>query len=140
MKNNLKILIGLVTITFILNLVWENLQMTLYTGYAPHILWGINCLVATLGDILIVLVMYAVVAIKSGKFNWAKNYKRADIFLFLGLGVLIAIFFEKYALATNRYEYSSSMPVIPLIKVGLIPVLQMLILPIVSIEIIKKFN
>lgn len=137
MKKNLLILFWLVIITFVLNLLWENLQMPLYTGYISHVIWGISCVQASLGDILIVLAMFIPVAIFRNKFDWFKNYTKIDLIIFLGIGLLIAIGFEKFALATNRWQYSSLMPIIPLVNVGLSPILQMLFLPFVTLKIIN---
>jgi len=140
MKKNLLILIYLVAVTFILNLIWENLQMPLYTSYVWHAIWGINCVKASLGDILIVLLMYIPIAVYKNKFAWFKNYTKTDIIIFLGIGLLIAIGFEKFALATNRWQYSSFMPIIPFINVGLSPILQMLILPFVTLKIVNTIT
>lgn len=140
MKKNFLTLINLVVITFILNLIWENLQMPLYTGYAWHAIWGINCVKASLGDIRIVLVMYISVAVFRNKFDWFRNYSKVDIFLFLVIGLFISIGFEKFALVTNRWQYSDLMPIIPFIYVGLVPVLQMLILPFLTLKIINSIK
>ena len=140
MKKNLLILIWLVVITFILNLIWENLQMPLYTGYISYVIWGISCIKASLGDILIVLAMFIPVVIFRNKFDWFKNYTKLDLIIFLCVGLLISIGFEKFALATNRWQYSSLMPIIPLVNVGLSPVLQMMLLPFVTLKIINTIT
>lgn len=137
MKKNLIIFIGIVILSFILNLFWENIQMSLYTGYRETSLFGINCLLATFGDIIIIFALYSFVALKNKNFAWFTNASKIDYLLLSGLGVLIAILIEKFALATNRWGYAETMPIIPIVDVGVAPVLQMLLLPVITVAVIK---
>lgn len=51
------------------------------------------------------------------------------------VGVVIAVLIERHALATGRWAYTDWMPVLPVLDVGLVPVLQMLIVPAVVFRV-----
>jgi hypothetical protein len=48
------------------------------------------------------------------------------------VGALGAVGLEWYALASGRWSYNERMPIVPLVNVGLWPVLQMTLLPSLS--------
>ncbi len=45
------------------------------------------------------------------------------------LGAAVAVAVEWWALATERWQYAGAMPIVPFLQVGLLPVLQMTIIP-----------
>ncbi len=55
--------------------------------------------------------------------------------LIIVIGVIIAIFNEWYGLSTGRWVYNSFMPILPIIKIGLTPTLQLGILGYFSFKI-----
>ena len=58
---------------------------------------------------------------------------------FVGLGILITIVFEFLAAKVwGRWSYSEMMPVIPLLKVGLLPLLQWVVLPPLAIWFVHR--
>ncbi|MGE3509042.1 MAG: hypothetical protein AB7N65_09190 [Vicinamibacterales bacterium] len=50
------------------------------------------------------------------------------------LGVTTAIVVERVALAGGRWTYNSLMPIIPIVHVGLWPVAQMAVLPVITLS------
>ncbi len=82
---------------------------------------------AALFDALVITVLYIVF---SG---------RAKIWLPVVVALLFAIALELFALHTGRWEYNNLMPIIPVINVGLTPVLQLptLLLVVFKIEQMK---
>lgn len=61
--------------------------------------------------------------------------------LIIIIGVIIAILNEWYGLGTGRWMYNSFMPILPIINVGLTPVLQLGILGYVSFRLMgSKFQ
>lgn len=51
---------------------------------------------------------------------------------FLGLaiiGFIVAVVIEQHALLTGKWSYALAMPIVPILKVVLAPVLQMTLLP-----------
>jgi hypothetical protein len=71
---------------------------------------------------------------------WIAKMSRTDVALVIILGVLVAVGVEKWALNTLRWEYASTMPLIPYIKVGLLPILQMTILPWATFRLVRKYT
>lgn len=124
--------------SLVLNLAWENLQAPLYQGYSNFWQHFPICSIASLGDVLIILVLYFVLAIVNRDILWISKMNRADVVVLIALGVLVAIGIEKWALATLRWQYSSAMPLIPYVKVGLLPVLQMGLLPLITYYVGKR--
>lgn len=125
--------------SLLLNFVWENLQAPLYQGYSNFWQHLPICSVASFGDVLIILVLYFVLATVNRDMFWIAKMSRVDIVLVITLGALIAVGVEKWALGTARWEYVSTMPLIPYVNVGLLPILQMIILPWTTYRLVRKY-
>lgn len=125
MKNKI---IALTIISFLLHLVWENAQAPLYGGYTSFTQHFFICLMGTFGDVLITLMVFIfIVVIKKDAF-WIAKQNGGDYIASAFLGLLIAIGIEQNALLLEKWVYSSVMPLLPYLQVGLTPVLQMVIL------------
>lgn len=133
-----KTLLIIAGISLLLNFVWENLQAPLYQGYSNFWQHLLICSIASLGDVLIILVLYFVLATINRDLLWITKMRRSDIVMVMILGILIAVGIEKWALATGRWQYGSAMPLIPDVEVGLLPILQMAILPLLTFYIAKR--
>ena len=95
------------------------------------------CLIASFGDALMILIIFYVVALLAKDFNWILNLNPLKIFLSLIVGIIIGVLVEQFALTFNMWDYSSLMPIIPWGKIGISPILQMLILPLVVFKLTK---
>lgn len=117
-------------IAFALNYVWEIAQAPLYAGTGD---WGnawLHCLVASLGDGILVSIIYAVGSVAFRCSNWYLHPTGRAYGLMLASGFCIGVAVEWAAiLVLNRWAYASSMPLIPGLGLGLVPVLQMLLVP-----------
>ncbi len=114
----------------VFNYAWELAQSPLYVGMGSwdQVWW--HCFVASLGDGLLVLLIFSA--------GWA-IWQRQDWFaqpgvagytvmLLVGLGIGIGV--EWIAVhIVGRWAYTERMPLVPGLGVGLLPILQMLILP-----------
>ena len=87
------------------------------------------CFRASLGDGLITLVIWIIGYFFYRSRSWFFPLKPAKVLILLVAGAAIAIAIEVYALATNRWEYSRYMPVLPLLGVGIAPFVQLIALP-----------
>jgi hypothetical protein len=123
---------------FLMHWVWENAQMPLFeSGDAS--LWDTfaMCLLATAtGDMLFMLTLYLTVAVIHKNFWWLSDrtvYSHPATWIVPSIiGVLLAVSFELWAVhAVERWEYSS-MPLVPVIHVGVPPVLQMMVIPLAA--------
>ncbi len=124
--------------SFLMHLIWENAQMPLYEA-GDASLWDNfkMCLFATAtGDMLFTLRLYLTVAVIHKNLWWSNDRAAylhpATWIVPVLLGTLLAVSFELWAVhAVQRWQYSS-MPVIPVIRVGVTPVLQMIFIPLVA--------
>ncbi len=118
-----------------LNFVWEMAHMPLYENMPfDELSSWLLCLRASLGDGIIVLTIWASGFLLYRERHWLKP--RADrILVLLACGAAIAILIEIHAIRTTRWAYSSYMPIVPGVEVGLSPLVQMLLLPFVSIAL-----
>ena len=88
-----------------------------------------RCFVASLGDGVIVLSIVAIGWLLFQRGDWIVRPGVPGYALMATVGIAIAVLIERYALATARWAYTEQMPMLPLVHVGLVPVLQMVILP-----------
>jgi hypothetical protein len=123
---------------FLLNLIWEIVQLPLYEGftdYKDHF-WG--CFVASIVDAVTVLLLYFLFAFLNGGFNWIKHLNWQTAALLILVGGAIAVGFEHWAFALEQWGYTNRMPVVPVINTGLSPLLQLMILPLMTYLISYK--
>lgn len=123
----------------LVNYAWELLQLPLYQNLGPV---GDNmghCFAAALGDgVLVVLIaLFGWMMLRDR--NWYLEPGVRGYFVMLITGAVIAVTVEKIALALGRWAYSSAMPVLPVVNVGLTPLLQMIILPPLIFMAFRKF-
>ncbi len=114
---------------------WELLQIPLFAGstggFWAHV-W--TCLVATAtGDLLFMLAIYACVAISLRDAAWVaspRSYRHPATWVLPNVvGPLLAVTFELWAVhVDHRYEYGA-MPIVPVLRVGWTPILQMIVIP-----------
>lgn len=122
---------ALALFAFLLNFVWEILQAPFYRGMADGAHWAAvrTCTLATAGDVVILLVAYAVVAAATRDRWWlAAPPKAARVAGFLAAGVAVTVALEALNVyGLERWAYGPPMPV--MFGIGLTPVLQWLVLP-----------
>ena len=127
-------------IVLVVNLLWEMGQSFLY---APHYQGLYEFIIvhvrASLGDVVIVGIGYLFGAMIFRDVQWVMQ-RNMWIFLYcVFVGCALAVLVEKLALAQGRWVYNSAMPLIPVAHVGLLPVMQMIILPIGMIFLARVF-
>ena len=111
------------------NFVWEMGQSPLFVPMGGWVSGSWRCFVASLGDGAIVLAIAAAGRIFFRRVDWFVRPGVAG-YVFMGtLGIMVAIAIETGARAMGRWSYTDRMPLIPVVHVGLVPVLQMLVLP-----------
>ncbi|MGV8900438.1 MAG: hypothetical protein ACOH2B_14545 [Burkholderiaceae bacterium] len=117
-------------ISVALNYAWEITQAPLYADMQDwgNVWW--HCFVASLGDGILVLIIYAVGWAAFRRSDWYLHPSGQTYGLMLAIGLCIGFGVEWVAVyVLNRWAYTTSMPLIPGLDVGLVPVLQMLLLP-----------
>ena len=125
---------------FLLNFVWEFWQVPFFEGMptAPH--WEAIkfCTRATFGDAAIALVAFwAVAAVRSRAWMLRPRAKEVWAFTLLGVGITIAaewLFTEVW----DRWSYAELMPILPVLGTGLMPVLQWILLPPLTVWFVHR--
>jgi hypothetical protein len=117
--------------SFVLNEIWEMAQMSAYveTSGRPWASTLEFCTRATVGDVGIVLGIYATGALATGDLGWGLR-GTWNIYVTVAVqGLACAALVEHAALAAGRWSYTEHMPVVPWFDAGLWPLLQMTLLP-----------
>jgi hypothetical protein len=117
---------------FLLSFPWEILQSPFFQGMtaARHGDAVRICTLATLGDVGLMLINFWIVAWVGGGRRWPLQPTVARVASFTGLGLAVTILCEILATQVwHRWSYSDLMPTIPVLKVGLIPLLMWGVLP-----------
>ena len=112
-----------------LNYLWELGQSPLYAGMERFGLALWHCFVASLGDGLLVLLIFAVGRLAFGRGDWYERPGARGRLLTLAAGLVVGVGVEWAALRFGYWEYGAAMPYVPLTRVGAAPVAQMLLLP-----------
>ena len=128
--------------SFILNEVWELVQMPLYEQPIYKIGHIAFCTLAALADMIMVLLLYVCFGFiyKNPFWIWQSNWFKICIVMLTGAAG--AVLSEKRHLIIGSWAYDQSMPIVPFVNVGLSPVLQFFLLPVsiyfLSFYIISK--
>lgn len=129
--------------SYLVNLLWEVLHSVLYdwklaplrnsvSFYVPTILR------ATLGDAVIVMSLFIVVALWRGGFSWIRFTRRADIIFLVVTGLAFAVAIEERAMVYHSWVYTSSMPLV--FGIGLTPLVQLAATSLTTLWIVKRWN
>lgn len=119
------------TLAFIFNFAWEVIQMPLYKD-APFTINHIAfCALASIADAIMVLLIYFLFAVIYQNNLWVEDFTWPRILILILCGAIGAIIAETRHVSAGNWAYDSSMPIIPIIEVGLSPVLQFTLLPLI---------
>ena len=123
-------LAALFVISALVNLPWEVAQMPLYAEEGSWLEFVLHCLIPSLGDGFIVILIFCVGWVARGRSDWTDQPNWPAYALMLMTGFSIAVMIEWLGFyVLKRWGYTASMPLLPVLGIGVVPVLQMLILP-----------
>ena len=124
-------LITVFIVAVLLNYLWELGQARLYLGmeeYNVGVFW--HCFVASLGDGIMVLLIMAAGWIILQKPVWFVRPGIPGYLVMITSGLVLAVVVELVAVhGLGRWVYAEKMPMIPGLGIGVVPIVQMLILP-----------
>jgi len=132
--------LNIAVFSFLLNFVWEVLQTPFFVDISDEIntiIWyRFHC---TLLDVVISLGCFWLVALISRSRTWFLNPTKVKLLLFVVFGVSYTIFSEIKNVSLNKWwGYSDLMPVIPYIEVGLVPLIQWVIVPLLLVSVVRR--
>jgi len=123
--------IGLCSLSFFLNFLWEVMQTYFYTMKGEPfntMLYGwIHC---TLGDVILTMLSFWIVSLISRDRKWPLHLSPSNFIAFIMIGLVATVVSERVNVHIFKaWAHNESMPLIPGIKVGLTPFLQWMIVP-----------
>lgn len=133
--------INVALFAFLLNFVWEFGQVPFYRDLPSQGHWASIklCGRATLGDAVIAVVAFWVVAALVASRWWITAPSAVHVACFVGVGLAISTALEWMAIHVQaRWAYGTSMPMVPVLRVGLAPVLQWVIVPPLVVWFVKR--
>lgn len=119
------------------NLLWEIAQLPLYTiwekGTASETAFAV--LHCTGGDVLIALACLVGALTLFGRASWPTEGAGTVAAVAVALGVAYTVYSEWWnVVMRGSWTYSNLMPVIPVLGVGLSPLLQWLVIPVLGLR------
>jgi len=110
------ILIKIFILSLLFNIIWEFLHAKLYLHYKGGLITNRVLLRASFVDALFITAMSI--------FFVNFSYLSSHLWWAIIFGFIASWLLEKYALKNNRWKYKDSMPIIPILKTGLTPTVQ----------------
>ena len=116
---------------FLLHFVWEMWQIPFYIEMkeASHAGGVLFCSLATAGDAVIAVACFWIISLSKKNRTWIQYLSIKEIGWFILLSIGATIILEKINVEMlGRWEYSSAMPLLPFLNVGMVPIIQWIIL------------
>lgn len=123
--------------TAVLDLAWETAQLPLYTIWttgtlAERTFAVVHC---TGGDVLIASVTLLAARMLVGTSQWPAKPSDGTALTTVGLGLVYTVFSEWLNTEIKgSWTYSELMPIVPLIGIGLSPLLQWIVVPVLALR------
>jgi hypothetical protein len=126
-------------IALALNYAWEMLQMSAYgrLSQSQARVW-LFCGMAAAADALYTGLLYWLGARVTHEENWIArlSWRRASVVAVLG--IISAVSAEWLALSLGVWRYGAEMVIVPILRVGLLPILQLAFLPLVTFWLVGR--
>lgn len=139
-RQGIPIIVFVLLVNLFLHTAWEMWQIPFFKGMseARHGDAVLACTQAAFGDALIALFAFVFSALTFRKMDWFLMPSKKPLFVYLSVGLIVTIIFEFLATEIwNRWAYNSRMPTLPFIGTGLTPLLQWIVIPLVSLVTVK---
>jgi len=127
-------------VTTAAHLAWETAHVPLYTiwseGTGQEIaLAVVHC---TAGDLAIAACSLFASLILFGNRAWPRRHFTRVAIAALVLGVLHTTYSERANVTRGAWAYADAMPLVPLLGIGLSPLLQWLVVPGIGFEVVRR--
>ena len=118
-------------LAFLFNLIWELIQIPLYKNGSYSLEHIAFCALASIADAILVMLLFFGSAVIFKNLFWIQDKKWQQIIIVILIGGIGTVLGEMRHLSIGSWAYADVMPIIPIVNVGLSPILQFMILPIV---------
>ena len=124
-----------------INYVWEMAQMPFYEEmlFSDPQAWLV-CFRAGLGDALFTIAVYFGGRLLFRRWDWPQRLTLSKVIYLFFAGIVAAIVTEIAALEAGRWAYTHLMPLLPVVGVGLVPMVQLAVLPWVSYKLALRLS
>ena len=127
-------------VTTTAHLAWETAHVPLYTiwseGTGQEIAFAVvHC---TVGDLAIAASSLVASLILAGSSAWPRHSFARVAGAALVLGVIYTAYSERVNVARGAWAYADAMPVVPLLGIGLSPLLQWLGVPALAFAMVRR--
>lgn len=125
----------------LLNFVWEIWQAPLFLNMdrLTHFEMTVHCMRAALGDVIILLAAFWMVALIATSRRWIFHPKPIQVTFFIVVGTVITFVFEAIAIhVLDRWQYAPAMPTLPILGTGITPILQWLVIPSLIVFMMRR--
>ena len=118
--------------------------MSFYSGMGMGQIGDYNLFLKThwlvsLKDAVMVLVLYVIVALILRNWHWGRHFTKKRLGALFILGFLWSVGIEYYHVNVHHdWTYAANMPLLPLLGVGLWPVLQMILVPVAAVWLTRR--
>lgn len=123
------------------NYFWEMAQGFLFVGmdWTSASTW-VHCFIASLGDGVLTWIIFAVGWVTFKRSDWFvyPRSRHCSVMLVVGLGLGVVVEWVAVRLI-SRWAYTDQMPLIPGLAIGLVPVIQMVVLPPVIFSVVAAW-
>ena len=120
------------------NFPWEMAQAYLYAPMGDWVTATMRCFRAAIVDGAIVVGMALAGTAVFKRRDWFLLLSTARILFIISAGASVAVLIERLALGTGRWDYNQLMPLIPRTDIGLVPVVQMMVLPLIIFRFVAR--
>lgn len=131
-------LVGIIIISFLLNSIWELAHSPLYQMYQYDFQHVSICILASLADTVMVLMLIFLFGLAFKNVFWVNHLTKGRIIVLALVGAIGATIGEMWHTSKGDWTYADYMPLIPWLGVGISPVLQFTILPLIIFVVNKK--
>lgn len=134
----MKLIILSILATLVLHFAWEMLQAPAFADFAESTWAGtVRCFTAALGDVLLASGAYVITALAFRRMAWpVRRGWIAPAALWIAVGIIATVAFERWALSRGRWAYGPEMPLV--VGIGLLPLLQWLIVPMLTLWLVRR--
>jgi hypothetical protein len=139
--SSLRTLTRLFIVAVVLNYAWEIAQGIFFVGMNYKKGMWLHCFVASLGDGLLICIIHLVGWSAFHRADWFAKHGSGRWIVMITTGLVIGVSVEWVAVhLLGRWTYTAQMPLVPGLGIGIIPILQMLILPPLIFEVVVKLG